>query len=275
MSPFDGAAAPDPSVHRADTVPLHRPSGDGSRVATPAAWTEAALGIARGDTLVSVADRLGCSRSTLWWALQRSERLRTRIAEERRFLAVEAASRFKGLQAAAVDAIETAARRGDLRAAFWVADRLGIARTDVGDANAGLALAADAAAWGEGPPVDPALFALDTPLELEPGVEAEPAEIPAPAPEAVAPKADAAANIPPAAVPATPPATPRETSSRRRSKTFHTAPASPFGRDLLRRLPRTAAAWPDATLAGSVMAGSVIAGPVMAGPLMPERRCTG
>ncbi len=61
MSPLDGAAAPDPSAHRAGTVPLHRPPGDGSRVATPAAWNEAAFRIARGDTLVSVADRLGCS----------------------------------------------------------------------------------------------------------------------------------------------------------------------------------------------------------------------
>ncbi|MET4697915.1 transcriptional regulator with XRE-family HTH domain [Constrictibacter sp. MBR-5] len=270
MSPLDGAAAPDPFVQHAIAVSPPRPSGDGSRVATPAAWTEAAIRIARGDTLVSVADRLGCSRSTLWRVLQRSERLRTRIAEERRFLAVAAASRFRGLHAAAVDAIETAVRRGDLRAAFWVADRLGIARTDIGDADAGLALAADAAAWGEGPPVDAALFALDTPLELEPGVEAEPPEIPAPAPEAVAPQADAAANIAPAAVPATPPATLRETSSRRRSKTFHTAPASPFERDLLRRLPRTAAAWPAATLAGPLMAG-----PIMAELLVPERRRAG
>src|SRR3546814_14457254 len=81
-----------------DDLPNLDPTGDGSRVASDAAWGEAACMIARGGTMKAVADHLRCSRSTLWRTLQSSERLRTRIAEERRFLAGEAASRFKGLR---------------------------------------------------------------------------------------------------------------------------------------------------------------------------------
>ena len=223
-----------------------RPTGDGSRVASPHAWNEAAVMIAGGVPLKAVAAHLGCSRSTLWRTLQRSERLRTRILEERRFLAVEAAARFRGLHAAAVDAIEIAVGRGDLRAAFWVADRLGLATTDVGDATAGIAIAEDAAAWGEGPPVDATLFALDAHLALEPEVAAELAGPPAAVVNDGTGKAHAIAKAAPTA--------PNETPARRRSKTFHTVPASPAGlpprglppvTDILKRLPRTAAAWPS------------------------------
>ncbi len=237
MPPRDDSTTP-------DTPTMFHPGGDGSRVASPDAWNEAAVMIAGGAPLKSVAERLGCSRTTLWRVLQRSERLRTRILEEQRFLAVEAAGRFRGLHAAAVDAIETAVRRGDLRAAFWVADRLGLAKTDVGDAAACLAIAEDAAAWGEGPPVDAALFALDVPLTLEPEVEAELAGPPAAGKDDGA-ELEAVAKAPPAAT--------RETSARRRSRTFHTAPPAPAAlrprelppvTDLLKHLPRTAAAWP-------------------------------
>jgi hypothetical protein len=214
--------------------------------------------IAGGAPLRSVAERLGCSRTTLWRVLQRSDRLRTRILEEQRFLAVEAAGRFRGLHAAAVDAIEAAVRRGDLRAAFWVADRLGLAKTDVGDARAGLAIAEDAAAWGEGPPVDAALFALDAPLTLEPEVEAELAGPPAAVagPPAAVNEGDGKAET----IAKAPPAAPRETSARRRSRTFHKAPPAPVGlatrnlppvTDLLKHLPRTAAAWPAMPLAAT------------------------
>mgnify|MGYP005819805405 CR=1 FL=1 len=239
MPPLDDSTAP-------DTPTIFRPGGDGSRVASPDAWNEAAVMIAGGVPLKSVAERLGCSRTTLWRTLQRSERLRTRILEEQRFLAVEAAARFRGLHGAAVDAIETAVRRGDLRAAFWVADRLGLAKTDVGDAAAGIAIAADAAAWGEGPPVDAELFALDAPLTLEPDIAAELAGPPAAVNEDGA-EAKAVAKAPPAAS--------RETSARRRSRTFHTqavTPPLPPVTDLLKHLPRTAAAWPTVPLAAMI-----------------------
>jgi len=242
MPPLDDSTAP-------DSPAMFRPTGDGSRVASPDAWNEAAVMIAGGAPLKAVAERLGCSRTTLWRVLQRSERLRTRILEEQRFLAIEAAARFKGLHAAAVDAIETAVGRGDLRAAFWVADRLGLAKTDVGAAAAGIAIAEDAAAWGEGPPVDAALFALDAPLTLEPEVAAELAEPPA----AVAgPPAAANEAVRKSGAPMkTPPTVPSETPARRRSKTFHAAPAGlppralPPLTEILKRLPRTAAAWPS------------------------------
>ena len=84
MPPLDDSTAP-------DTAAMVRPGGDGSRVASPDGWNEAAVMIAGGAPLKSVAERLGCSRTTLWRTLQRSERLRTRILEEQRFLAVEAA----------------------------------------------------------------------------------------------------------------------------------------------------------------------------------------
>lgn len=224
--------------------PAVRPTGDGSRVASPDAWNEAAVMIAGGAPFKAVAAHLGCSRTTLWRVVQRSERFRTRVAEERRFLAVEAAARFQGLHGAAVDAIAAAVGRGDLRAAFWVADRLGLAEIDLGEAGAGVALAEDLAAWGEGPPVDPALYALDAPLALEAEVEAELAGPPAAVNEGAG---KAGAPI------ATPPVASRETSARRRSTTFHKAPPAPVGlpprdlppvADLLKHLPRTAAAWP-------------------------------
>ena len=242
MPPLDDSSAP-------DTPTIFRPTGDGSRVASPDAWNEAAVMIAGGAPLKAVAERLGCSRTTLWRVLQRSERLRTRILEEQRFIAVEAAGRFKGLHAAAVDAIETAVRAGDLRAAFWVADRLGLAKTDVGAAAAGLAIAEDAERQAALAQAEAALCALAAPLPVEPAVEADLAG-------ANGDGADAAA------VATAPPAAPRETSARRRSRTFHTKPAPvaqpvpvtlPPVTDLLKHLPRTAAAWPALPLAA--MAG--------------------
>jgi hypothetical protein len=216
MPPLDDSTTP-------DSPAMFRPTGDGSRVASPHAWNEAAVMIAGGAPLRSVA-----------------------------------AGRFRGLHAAAVDAIEAAVRRGDLRAAFWVADRLGLAKTDVGDARAGLAIAEDAAAWGEGPPVDAALFALDAPLTLEPEVEAELAGPPAAVagPPAAVNEGDGKAET----IAKAPPAAPRETSARRRSRTFHKAPPAPVGlatrnlppvTDLLKHLPRTAAAWPAMPLAAT------------------------
>jgi hypothetical protein len=227
--------------------------------------------IARGDALKDVAAQVGCSRSTLWRVLQRSERLRARVAEEQRFLAVEAAGRFRGLQAAAVDAIEAAVRQGNLRAAFWVADRLGLARIDIGEARAGLDLAEDAAAWGEAPPPDPAVYAVGAPLELEPDPEPEPEAAPSrDAGGAGGQPADAVgateAAAPPAA--AAPPVPPRRratfseacfttfhTAAKTRAhKTGHAAGAWPIP-DLLKTLPRTAAAWPQMPPSLTVITG--------------------
>jgi len=251
--PLQSAHAPSGTPTRPEPVsaPAIR-SGPGARVATPEAWNRAALMIARGDALKDVAARVGCSRSTLWRVLQRSERLRTRVAEEQRFLAVEAAGRFRGLQGAAVDAIEAAVMRGNLRAAFWVADRLGLARIDIGEARAGLALAEDEAAWGEAPPPDPAVYALDGPLVLEPeALEAEAPDAP------VAPVAQVASVARVEAPPEAPAVEGGGGPARRATfpegcfTTFHkpghkaaAGKAVPPFADLLKTLPRTAPAWP-------------------------------
>ena len=246
--PFPSALAPSPAPDSPDNVsaPASR-SGAGSRSLSPETWNLAACMIARGDALKDVAARVGCSRSTLWRVLQRSERLRTRIAEEQRFLAVEAAGRFRGLHGAAVDAIEAAVREGNLRAAFWVADRLGLARMDIGEARAGLDLAEDEAAWGEAPPPDPALYALDAPLELEAdALEAEAAQPDVPGREA---EPERAKVLPAASARPSEPLR-RATFPESCFTTFHKAgqqqgrKAPPIP-DLLKTLPRTAAAWPQ------------------------------
>ena len=225
--------------------------------------------IARGETMTAVAEHLRCSRSTLWRTLQRSERLRTRIAEERRYLAVEAASRFKGLHGAALEAIEAAVRRGDLRAAIWVAEKLGLARRDIADARRGIEDTRLDAICGT-PPRGPELFVLDTPLALEEEVRAHLAEVAdadlaewyehseearllprgtgSPVDTPPDGLTDAGADGPPEE----PPAAPRATLPENRSTLLHGLPDAdrpalppPDLADLLKALPATDAAWPD------------------------------
>src|SRR5690606_14623955 len=213
---------PSPVLSASSAVDSPGSSGANSRVASDTEWGDAARRIAEGETMTAVAARLGCSRSTLWRTLQRSERLRTRIEEERRYLAVEAATRFKGLHGAALEAIETAIRKGDLRAAFWVADRLGLAKRELAEAREGQAMVEDAIAWGEAAPEEMDLFALDTPLTLEPEVKDELAGRTSPAPE-LAPE-------PAAAKPAAPPADAaprRATLPKNRSTLLHRTAALP------------------------------------------------
>src|SRR5690606_19221736 len=91
--PSAPAAKADPRAEPAvDRGALPMPIVANSRTASDVEWGDAARRIAEGETMTAVAARLGCSRSTLWRTLQRSERLRTRIEEERRYLAVEAAT---------------------------------------------------------------------------------------------------------------------------------------------------------------------------------------
>src|SRR3546814_11704127 len=109
----------------------------GSHVACPAAWADAACMIAHGEPMKDVAKYLACSRSTLWRTLQQSERLRTRIAEERRYLALEAGPRFRGLHGAALQTIAAAVRGGDLRTGMWVGGRRGAGEREIGGAGGG------------------------------------------------------------------------------------------------------------------------------------------
>lgn len=243
--------SPEPASSRSDRSPY-------SRVGSAAAWEEAAAPIARGERLKEVADRLGCSRSTLWRTLQRSERLRTRIAEERRYLSEEASLRFRSLHRVALDAIEAALHRGDLRAAIWVADKLGIARPRLHGPGAGLRSAQIGAEAGIGPAVDMALFTLDSPLHLEPDLAAEL--------KAAALAANRApATPPPAALPPigvrTPekppkklPENPSDISSgasatrpQKRCRTLHTVSDLALTQ-MLEKAPQTAAAWPAGLL---------------------------
>ncbi len=210
-----------------------------SRVGSAAAWEEAAAAIARGERLKDVAARLGCSRSTLWRTLQRSERLRTRIEEERQYLSEEAARRFRSLHGKAVDAIETALHRGDLRAAFWVADRLGIAKPEPADARAGLRSAEIAAEAGRGPAVEMEPFTLDAPLRLEPDVAAEL--------HSTASAVERAPAPPPPPTPRQSPMKPPKASAtppQKRCRTLHGA-ADLALMERLEKTPRTAAAWPS------------------------------
>lgn len=220
----------EPASPRSDRPPY-------SRVGSAAAWEEAAAAIARGERLKDVAARLGCSRSTLWRTLQRSERLRTRIEEERQYLSEEAARRFRSLHGKAVDAIESALYRGNLRAAFWVADRLGIAKPEPVDARAGLPTAEFAAEAGRGPAVEMEPFTLDAPLRLEPDVAAEL--------NAAATVAKRAPATPPPTAPRSPANPPKASATppQKRCRTLHGA-ASPALTERLKKMPRTAAAWP-------------------------------
>lgn len=248
-----------------DDLPNLDPIGAGSRVACERAWNDAAFMIARGETMTAVAEHLRCSRSTLWRTLQRSERLRTRIAEERRYLAVEAASRFKGLHGAALEAIEAAVRRGDLRAAIWVAEKLGLARRDIADARRGIEDTKLDAICGT-PPRGPELFVLDTPLALEEEVRAHLAEV-ADAdlaawrehseearllPRGPDGLAGGLAGGPPETQSEEPAAAPPATLRENRSTLLHGMPDAdllklppPDLAELLKALPATDAAWPD------------------------------
>jgi len=257
--PRRAALLPDDDLD--DDLPNLDPIGAGSRVACERAWNDAAFMIARGETMTAVAEHLRCSRSTLWRTLQRSERLRTRIAEERRYLAVEAASRFKGLHGAALEAIEAAVRRGDLRAAIWVAEKLGLARRDIADARRGIEDTKLDALCGT-PPRGPDLFVLDTPLALEEEVRAHLAEV-ADADLAewyqhseearLLPRGTGSpVDTPPDTPHEEPPAAPRATFPEKRSTLLHGMPDAdqpglppPDLADLLKALPATDAAWPD------------------------------
>ena len=261
--PRRAALLPDDDLD--DDLPNLDPIGAGSRVACERAWNDAAFMIARGETMTAVAEHLRCSRSTLWRTLQRSERLRTRIAEERRYLAVEAASRFKGLHGAALEAIEAAVRRGDLRAAIWVAEKLGLARRDIADARRGIEDTKLDAICGT-PPRGPELFVLDTPLALEEEVRAHLAEV-ADAdlaawrehseearllPRGPDRLSDRLADGPPETQSEEPAAAPPATLRENRSTLLHGMPDAdllklppPDLAELLKALPATDAAWPD------------------------------
>jgi hypothetical protein len=118
----------DPSPNRppdAYAVPPVRPDS----VAGPGRVYDWALIVAmltEGHPIQEVARFTGCSRSQIWRILRRSNVARSMLQEVRIRRAVESATRLELAREASVDLILSQVREGNLRAALWVADRLGV-----------------------------------------------------------------------------------------------------------------------------------------------------
>ncbi|HYH18221.1 MAG TPA: helix-turn-helix domain-containing protein [Azospirillum sp.] len=91
-------------------------------------WALAAHRLALGWPVVQVAQAMGCHRNTVWRALQISEDFRARVAWERECLRHEAETRLASAVHLAAANIEKAVQEGDLKASYWVLDRLGPSR---------------------------------------------------------------------------------------------------------------------------------------------------
>ncbi len=154
-------------------------------------WDLAAAMLARGSGVANAARVVGCHRTTLWRALQRSESFRRRVAELRADHVDEADAALEQLRHEVVQGIRREVALGNVRVLLWLADRLGLASPGY------LGLAARGAADARVPA--PAGDAAGTV-----GVGPLPAD---PAPPAAAPPTDEAQSPQPAH-PATPPATP-------------------------------------------------------------------
>jgi|GEM_PF-2041083 len=183
-------------------------------------WDLAAALLARGSGVGYAARTVGCHRTTVWRALQRSEAFRRRIAELRADYVTEAAAPLDRLRGEVVAGIRQEVALGNVRVLLWLADRLGLAAPDylgLGALNAvpgtasptghaaaaaGRARRADGSPCGTGddaPPPD----SFGTPLRCGswPEPAATPAEAQPPGEDAPAGPADAPAVMaqPPAA----------------------------------------------------------------------------
>jgi hypothetical protein len=124
----DPAQTADPSPNRPPddyAVPPVRPDA----VAGPGRVYDWALIVAmltEGHPIQEVARFTGCSRSQIWRILRRSNVARGMLQEVRIRRAVESATRLELAREASVDLILNQVRDGNLRAALWVADRLGV-----------------------------------------------------------------------------------------------------------------------------------------------------
>jgi hypothetical protein len=124
----DPTQTADPSPNRPPddyAVPPVRPDS----VAGPGRVYDWALIVAmltEGHPIQEVARFTGCSRSQIWRILRRSNVARGMLQEVRIRRAVESATRLELAREASVDLILNQVRDGNLRAALWVADRLGV-----------------------------------------------------------------------------------------------------------------------------------------------------
>jgi len=89
-------------------------------------WALIVAMLSEGHPVSDVARFTGCSRSQIWRILRRSNIARGMLHEVRVRRAVESATRLELAREAAVDLILQKVREGNLRAALWVTDRLGV-----------------------------------------------------------------------------------------------------------------------------------------------------
>ena len=91
-------------------------------------WALIVAMLVEGHPIKEVAKFTGCSRSQIWRILRRSNVARDLLQEVRVRRAVEFATRLELAREASVDLILSQVRSGNLRAALWVADRLGVTK---------------------------------------------------------------------------------------------------------------------------------------------------
>lgn len=93
-------------------------------------WALVAWYMARGFSMRETAEKVGCSRTSIWRAMKASDRLREQILRERKDFEAESGARLRGLAERAVRTIEAHLNQGNLRAAVWVAKELGVVKAD-------------------------------------------------------------------------------------------------------------------------------------------------
>jgi hypothetical protein len=89
-------------------------------------WALIVAMLSEGHKVGEVARFTGCSRSQIWRILRRSNVARSLLHEVRVRRAVESGTRLELARDAAVELILSEVKGGNLRAALWVADRLGV-----------------------------------------------------------------------------------------------------------------------------------------------------
>ena len=92
-------------------------------------WATAAEMLAAGLSSTEVAERMGCSRQTVWRALRRSRAMQDQVGEIVHRQRAEAGARLHALRAEIVRAIEMKVHQRDTRVILWLAGRLRLAET--------------------------------------------------------------------------------------------------------------------------------------------------
>jgi transcriptional regulator with XRE-family HTH domain len=117
MTPLDAAVLP----ARSRPLPVPHP-----RRATPLDWGRIVELLAQGVSTLDVAQRVGCSRQTVWKVLRRSRALEEALDDAESELGVNARLRLRGLRPLA-DSLAAEVDKGNVRVILWLADRLHLA----------------------------------------------------------------------------------------------------------------------------------------------------